>query len=92
MNREQAKELLPIIEAYSNGEEIEFREIGCGNKDWRVLCDDWNLRSGTAIHEYRIKPKAREWWLCWNNDDEPTVYDYESVGWEHAVHAREILD
>ena len=55
MNRERAKELLPIIQAYANGETIQSK---FADHDWRTV--------DLALHmpdEYRIKPKPREWWL-----------------------------
>lgn len=67
MNRERAKELLPVLEAFVNGDDIQFRPYqynptiedtpGWSDlpKDERVTmtfpCDDY---------EYRIKPKAHE--------------------------------
>ena len=88
MDRERVKNIIPILQGFVDGGEIQQRSISYGTK--------WREQGGSIViggeWEYQLKPKAREWWLCWNNDDEPMVYDYESVGWEHAVHAREILE
>ena len=57
MNRERAKELLPIIQAFADGEEIEWKG-GVG------IC--WRKSSGEFADntEYRIKPKEpREFWI-----------------------------
>lgn len=59
MNRERAKELLPIIEAYSNGETIQRY----------VLARKWeDVITGTPFDDdvdYRIKPKKpREYNIC----------------------------
>ena len=60
MDRERAKELLPIIEAYANGKDIEIRE---GLNNW-IATDsaDWK-----NYIQYRIKPEPKEWWLCWES-------------------------
>ena len=53
MNRKQAKELLPIIQAYVNGWEIEIR----GSDEWIDLCD--NPIFDGVPENYRIKPEPR---------------------------------
>ena len=53
MNRERAKELLPIIKAYANGEDIQIKL----SDGWTT----WESYSFTGTTEYRIKPKPREW-------------------------------
>ena len=51
MNKERAKELLPIIEAFVNGKVIEYLFVG----EWRVAtCPDW-----TPGVKYRIKPEPK---------------------------------
>lgn len=51
MNRERAKELLPIIEAFVNGKVIEYLFVG----EWRVAtCPDW-----TPGVKYRIKQEPK---------------------------------
>jgi len=62
MNRERAREILPIIEAFANGEKIQFHDgddwfgIGTEGIDAEAL-DDGGL-------QYRIKPKEpREFWV-----------------------------
>ena len=71
MNRERAKELLPIIEAFANGEAIEFRlsdlEAGAdGPLEWLVMPENklMTLTFPCNDYEYRIKPKPREWFLA----------------------------
>ena len=58
MNRERAKELLPIIEAFANGEDIEYRwkEVPI----WTLLTNQPEFNN---VVEYRIKPKPRELWI-----------------------------
>ena len=52
MNREQAKELLPFIQAFAEGKEIECREE---DKWYKVLeiCNEMNPQ------DYRIKPEPK---------------------------------
>ena len=58
MNRDRAKELLPIIEAFANGEDIER---------WDIL-NNWNDTDDiTCKGEYRIKPKPREGYVLEEN-------------------------
>lgn len=51
MNREQAKDLLPIIQAFVEGKTIEFRERGC-----TLWTESVSPIFNFAIFEYRIKP------------------------------------
>ena len=60
MNRERARSLLPIIQAFADGKDIECREA---SYDQKWMGDD-SLDPDFAFHdhlEYRIK--AREFWL-----------------------------
>ena len=100
MNRDRAKELLPVIEAFANGEEIEFQMVGHGNDEWQpLISDDWNLQHGTVTHHYRIKPKAREWWVAWDGECEGQMYAFPYPEysehcvdhWENYVKVREVL-
>lgn len=52
MNREQAKELLPIIQAFVKGKTIEFRERGC-----TLWTESISPIFNFANFEYRIKPE-----------------------------------
>lgn len=65
MTREEAKELLPIIQAFAEGKEIEYYD--CNDDDWiKTDTPIWNSKIN-----YRIKPepkyrpfKTQE--ECWN--------------------------
>ena len=66
MNRERAKELLPIIQAFAEGKEIEASAKSNGKAGGWV-----NVKTGSIFEEqfpantmdYRIKPEPREFWL-----------------------------
>lgn len=52
MNRERAKQLLPIIQAFAEGKNIQFRQQGV---------DEWDyIESPTFLdmYEYRIEPPS----------------------------------
>ena len=56
MNRLRAKELLPIIQAFADGKDIQ----------WRVHNDTWRAVTNPQFHNlghYRIKPQLREFTL-----------------------------
>ena len=75
ITRENAKKLLPIIKAYSEGKEIEFLNLG---KKWKLLPDpDFD---GEPF-QYRIKPepkyrpfKSKE--ECWEE-----MQKHQPFGW-----------
>ena len=52
MTRDEAKDFLPIIEAFSKGKVIEYRLKGVNN-DWEEIEDLF------CPYEYRIKPKPK---------------------------------
>ena len=54
MNRQQAKELLPIIQAFAEGKTIEFR-----NKSFKEWTEIDNLSFDPTITNYRIKPEPK---------------------------------
>ena len=98
MDRDRAKELLPIFEAFANGEEIQRR--------WDVL-GEWQKVTDIAWMndvEYQIKPKPREFWVCWDGDDfDPKGAARDGVciigdcdefcvdHWDHYIKVREVL-
>lgn len=58
MNREEAKELLPIIQAFAEGETIQVKMPS--DNGWREVSDP----SFTSLPQfYRIKPEPREFYL-----------------------------
>ena len=99
MNRERAKELLPIIEAFANGEDIQFRLIEL-HPD---LEDEWlDLPKNKAVcvtfpaddYQYRVKPKAREWFIG-DPDDNEFVKVYKGGSGESLhgyIKVREVLE
>ena len=56
MNRKEAAELLPIIQAFAKGKDIEYRTKGF-NENWKKVTQIPEL--SFKSFEYRIKPEPR---------------------------------
>ena len=62
MNRNQAKEFYPILQAYAEGKVIECRTKPCAlSKSWRDMNDWTEMKDITywSNIEYRIKPDSK---------------------------------
>ena len=78
MNRKEAAELLPIIQAFAEGRDIEYRSKGF-NENWKKVTQIPEL--SFKSFEYRIKPEpiyrpfkdAKE---CWNE-----MQKHQPFGW-----------
>lgn len=79
MTREHAKELLPIITAFANGEDIQMWEA---DKWWPNNEPMFNL----PISRYRIAPKPRKVWV----NEYPAQYGGDAQLLTHP--SREIAD
>ena len=77
MDRNRAKELLPIIEAYANGDVIQFRLPEADWLDDAWTDDDEFLEDDDIDIEYRIKPKPREFFVCSSYDNQENKVAYE---------------
>ena len=82
MTRENAKALLPTIEAYANGETIQF--LARGKDIW----EDLDHPSFLAGENYRIKPKPREWWIV---GDTHFRNVHQVMGWSANHNGAEIF-
>lgn len=59
MTRDEAKQLLPIIQAYAEGKKIEYRIFEGGQPVWH----DYDEHCFTSSPDrYRIKPEPIECW------------------------------
>ena len=68
MNRKEAAELLPIIQAFAEGRDIEYRSKGF-NENWKKVTQIPEL--SFKSFEYRIKPESKyrpfaNTEECWN--------------------------
>ena len=75
MNREQAKKLLPIIQAFAEGKTILVQE----DIDWRYLSDDADFNLNPL--RYRIKPEPK--YRPFTNADEcwQEMQKHQPFGW-----------
>lgn len=76
MNRQQAKDLLPIIQAFAEGKEIEFRNKSF--KEWSMI---ENPSFDPNITSYRIKPEPnyrpfKDAEECWQE-----MLKHQPFGW-----------
>lgn len=65
MNREQAKALLPIIKAFSEGKTIQWRYIKGNTSLW---WDDNNPTFEVDTFDYRIKPEFKDGGILYATD------------------------
>ena len=88
MNRERARELLPIIQAYAEGKEIQYKLIGV-DQAWGGEKNDYYTWDNEC--EYRIKPEPREFWISVAGHME--VHDERPIALKgDYIHVREVLD
>ena len=78
MNKEQAKALLPIIKAFSEGKTIQWRYITGETSLW---WDDYNPTFEVETFDYRIKPEPKyrpfkNTEECWNE-----MQKHQPFGW-----------
>lgn len=94
MNRQQAKELLPIIQAFAEGNTIEFRikdgEEPNGLRGWEW--EEVDIPTfDTRRYEYRIKPEPK----CrpFANEEEcwQEMQKHQPFGWVKASHGQFLI-
>ena len=92
------KTKIEVMQAALDGEEIQYN---VGGNDWHNTTgeDSKNLSWDWYKHDYRIKPKPREWFMnvmnmsvagC-PNKERSYVEDGKHKGWE-TIKVREVLD
>ena len=89
MNREEAKEFLPIIKAFAEGKTIQSKQINASDKEWRDIEECNFLRE----HSYRIKPepKYRPFQCveeCWNEMLKHQPFGWLKTSWYNCNHDR----
>ena len=77
MTREEAKNLLPIIQAFAEGEDIQIATTG----EWKDVDESWAILFTEPPHCYRIKPKQKYRPFetqeeCWNE-----MLKHQPFGW-----------
>ena len=78
MTREEAKEMLPIIQAFAEGKEIEFRSKGF-DEEWKKVNEIPGL--SYSSFDYRVKPEPK--YRPFKNADEcwHEMLKHEPFGW-----------
>ena len=94
MNRERARELLPIIRAYAEGKDVQ---LGSGkNEDGSVLWLDIPDPCWDGHGKYRIKPEPRVFWVHPDNIETILIPDKEArhEGYDEPpfIKVREVLE
>lgn len=88
MNRQQAKELLPIIQGYVDGKKIEKRPKGRYDVEWQ----ETDLPAFNAhTCDYRIKPEPKyrpfkDAEECWQE-----MQKHQPFGWVKASHGQFLI-
>ena len=82
MNRQRAKELLPVIQAFAEGKTIESRYIKAG-----TVFTENRIPSFSDDFEYRIKPEPKyrpfvDKEECWNE-----MLKHQPFGWVRTMNA-----
>ena len=84
MNRERAKQLLPMIQAFADGKEIQGRSVNF--PEWGSVASQTTFFDS---FEYRIKPEPREWWI---DLPERLVYEQANPPYPNAIKVREVIE
>lgn len=58
MNKQNAKDYLPIIQAWAEGKTIQFRQ----SSGWKDINED-EVAFALPPHHYRVKPEPQEVWV-----------------------------
>ena len=81
MTRDEAKKLLPIIQAYADGKDVQYKSNLDGSwKNSRELFFDIGL-------EWRIKPEPMECWVVVGRDGDLVAYTSKAGADHHASFA-----
>nr|UVM92007.1 MAG: hypothetical protein [Bacteriophage sp.]UWG27061.1 MAG: hypothetical protein [Bacteriophage sp.] len=86
MNRQRAKELLPVIQAFAEGKTIESRYIKTG-----MAFTENRIPSFSDDFEYRIKPEPKyrpfvDKEECWNE-----MLKHQPFGWVKAYYGQFVI-
>ena len=89
MNREETKKAIAVMQAWLDGEEIEYCYKKASRPEWLdVETPTWDL----DIKRYRVKPKPREFWVhesaVWNKYPGGGIVELGS----DYIKVREVLD
>ena len=77
MTREEAKELLPIIQAFAEGKTIQIKKEG----DWIEVGENTEVYFSESLSDYRIKPEPK--YRPFKNQEEcwEEMQKHQPFGW-----------
>lgn len=79
MNKDNAKDYLPLVQALADGKVIQLWNSGVRDIDkWRDVGELATL--SRAASEYRIKPEPREIWVNRFPSGQDGKFHYSSIG------------
>ena len=84
MNRKEAKELMPIIQAFAEGKTIQYYDSLIDIADWED-CENPDFENLT--YEFRIKPEYRPFKAqeeCWQE-----MMKHQPFGWLKSIRKQE---
>ena len=86
MNKDNAKDYLPLVQALAEGKAIQYRNAG--KEEWR---DTSNPKFKMGPEHYRIKPEPREIWVnIYPIGEKGTVFTHTAhYGYDSEEEARE---
>lgn len=88
MNRKEAAELLPIIQAFAEGKDIEYRSKRF-NEDWKKVTQIPALSFESFEYRIKLEPKYRPFANteeCWNE-----MLRHNPLGWFKDKKAKEFF-
>ena len=91
MNRERAKELLPIIQAFAEGKAVQSRWLASQEQISNEWLDVKTLGNFGAL-EYRIKPEPREFWIDPKWIDSNFIFEQAMRPNFRVIKVREVLE
>ena len=80
MTREQVKSILPILQAYADGKEIQAQgKNGVGVSNWVDISDCHDF--STILFNYRVKPESEYRYFKDSNEAFEEMKKHEPFGW-----------
>lgn len=87
MNKENAKDFLPLVQALADGKTIQIVD------PFGVWVDITCTEFAAPVNKYRIKPEPREWTIIFGNNGKPYLAeDCRKDVQGQSIRVREILD
>ena len=91
MTREQAKELMPIMQAFAEGKTIQFLVLTETEECWKDLQCDKDIKFNYHFSRYRIKPELK--YRPFANKEEclQEMQKHQPFGWVKADYGQFVI-